>query len=428
MQKLTLGICGVVVGAALGAGALWFGARGRLAALQTDAPGKEHDAPTTAEAEPPRLSRTPEGETLVRFETETQERVGLKVEPLVAASHQPEITAYGVLQEDPACTFTLRAPVAGVVRAAETGKWPDLDQHVDAGTRVGYLEPRLTQTERIDLAAKLTQARADVLDAEAALTLARSSYESKKKLNADNKAVSDRALEEAATKVKSEEARLNAAQQITRLIEAAQSAAGVASTRFELTIEQAGQVVEALAKPGEAVEAGQLLLRIIRFDTLVARVEVPIGERFNEAVPTARIVVVGDDEHVLAGQRIGLGMNVAGAGACCPTLLFRVPIGGRALRPGAAVVAYLPAPGGARTGVAIPRAAVLRLLGKVWVYVQTGEEAFTRRELSDAEPRGGTWFATTGFKPGDRVVMDGAQVLLSEELKAQIEREEAAAK
>ena len=40
----------------------------------------------------------------------------MKTEPLTAATRQPETVAYGVLQEDPAQTFTLRAPVAGVLR------------------------------------------------------------------------------------------------------------------------------------------------------------------------------------------------------------------------------------------------------------------------------------------------------------------------
>ena len=31
------------------------------------------------------------------------------------------------------------------------------------------------------------------------------------------------------------------------------------------------------------------------------------------------------------------------------------------------------------------------------------------------------WFVTSGFAPGDRAVMDGAQLLLSEEMKSQIQ-------
>jgi biotin carboxyl carrier protein len=285
----------------------------------------------------------------------------------------------------------------------------------------------LTQTERLDVATRLMQARADAAEAEAALATARSSFDSKKKLNAENKGVSDRALEEAESKVKSEEARRSAALQIVQLLESAQSVASTSQVRFELRAEQAGEVVEAPARPGEAVEAGQVLLRIVRFDALVARVELPLGQRFDEAASTARIVPVGQEECVLVGQRIGLG-TAADSAVHGLALLFRVQTPGASLRPGAAVVAQVPAVGGRRTGVTIPRRAVVRLMGKAWAYVLTGEESFTRRELLDAETAGDAWFVTRGFQPGDRVVTDGAQVLLSEELKAQIEQEEAAAK
>jgi hypothetical protein len=424
MQKLVTGICILVLGAGVGAAVFWLSVRERLAAAPADAPAGEHGS-DAAPAEAPRLSHTPEGETVVRFETETQERVGLKTEPLVAAARQAEVGAYGVLQEDPAQSFTLRAPVAGILRTDAGAKWPSINQYVEAGVVVGYIEPRLTQTERIDLASRLTQARADAAEAEAALTSAQTSYENKKKLNADSKLVSDRVLEEAHAKVKGEEARLSAALQIVHLIESAQASGGEPALRFELRTEQAGEVMDIPASLGEAVEAGQVLLRLVRFDALVARVEVPVGQPFDAAAKAARIVVVGDEERTLVGERIGLGENVS-ATPGGPTLLFRVPTAGLSVRPGAAVVAHLPVPGGMRDGVLIPRSAVIRLMGKAWTYVQSGEESFVRRALTGAEFVGDTWFVVGDFRAGDRVVTEGAQMLLSEELKAQIEREAAA--
>jgi len=415
----------LVLGVGLGAGALWLGVRQRLAPADS-APRAAGSEPAPPKSDGPRLTYSPEGEPVLRFETETQTRVGLEVTPLVGATRQPEVTAWGVLEEDPARSFTLRAPVAGVLRAAVADQWPDLNAHLDAGTLVGYLVPRLTQTEQLDLVTRLTQTRADAAEAAAALDTARSSYESKKRLNAEDKAVSDRALEEAEARLKSEEARLHAAQEIIRLIESARSAAGSPDTRFDLRSEQPGAVLETPVRPGEAVEAGQVLLRIASFDTLVARVELPVGTRFDEAAAEAAVVPVGDDEQQLVGERIGLAAGTSAA-IHGPMLLYRVRSNGPCLRPGVAVVARVPAPGGPRSGVLVPRAAVIRLLGKTWVYVQTDTESFARRELVGGEITGDAWFAQGGLQPGDRVVAVGAQALLSEELKAQIEREEAAA-
>ncbi len=438
MRTVLVAICTLIIGAALGAGGLWLHLRGvpcpktaaELTATPEGTPPRSLGMPPGAghesqPAEPPRLSHNPAGETVVRLDTETQKRVGLKTAALVPATQPSETMAFGILEPDPSQGFTLRAPVAGVLRAADATNWPFVDQPVDAGTLLGYVEPRLTQTERIDLAARLTQARADAAEAEAALATARSSYENKRKLNAEAKAVSDRALEEALTKVKSEEARLAAARQIVQLIESAQSGAEIANTRFELRLGAPGVVVDAPAVPGEAVEAGQILLRTDRFEHLLARVELPIGEPFDHSAGHARIVLAGDPDHPLPGRLIGPAPD-APAGTHGTTLLYEVPTAGRLIRPGTPVLAYIPAPGGVRTGVAIPRAAVIRLVGKSWAYVRTDEEAFTRRELSDAHPMDETWFAIRGFQPEDQVVTDGAQVLLSEELKAQIEREEAA--
>ncbi len=127
------------------------------------------------------------------------------------------------------------------------------------------------------------------------------------------------------------------------------------------------------------------------------------------------------------GQRLGLAAATEYSAARGPILLYRVATAGLALRPGAAVIAHVPTRGGQLTGVLIPRAAVIRLLGKAWAYVQSADEQFARRELLDAEFTGEAWFVTGGFEAGDRVVTDGAQVLLSEELKAQIAKEETAA-
>ena len=415
MRRFLVAIGLLVLGAGLGTGGLWLGLHGRAT--------KEK---TAQEQEEPQLAHTPEGETIIRLETQTQQRVGLKTEVLEAATRQPELPAYGLLQEDPAASFTVRAPVAGILRTGDSATWPDLNRRIDAGALVGYVEPRLTQTERIDLAARLTQARADAAEAEAALASARASYENKRKLNVEDKAVSDRAVEEAQAKLKSEEAHRDAALRIVHLIESASTAASAPASRFELLVEQAGEVVDAPAHPGEAVEAGQILLRVGRFDTLLARIELPLGQQFDEAANAALIVPVGDEEHALVGQRLGLAVATEYSAARGPILLYRVATAGLSLRPGAAVIAHVPTRGGQLTGVLIPRAAVIRLLGKAWAYVQTGDEQFARRELAEAEFTGDAWFVTRGFEAGDRVVTDGAQVLLSEELKAQIAKEETA--
>jgi hypothetical protein len=79
---------------------------------QAEAAGERHEAPA-------RIERNAAGEALVRLDRETVERAGLRTEPLAAAEVEPEVVAYGRLQEDPAATFILRAPVAGTLLAPD---------------------------------------------------------------------------------------------------------------------------------------------------------------------------------------------------------------------------------------------------------------------------------------------------------------------
>jgi multidrug efflux pump subunit AcrA (membrane-fusion protein) len=186
-----------------------------------------------------------------------------------------------------------------------------------------------------------------------------------------------------------------------------------------LELDRGGQVVEALVHPGESVEAGQPIMRVARFDRLLARVDVPAGEIVAGGVAAAGIVPLGYENRPVRGERVAL------AAAVDPktqgqAFLFRVPDPSFTLRPGLSVTAYLETPGAPRKGVVIPRAAVVRQSGKTWVYVRTAADQFARREVNLEDPAAEGWFSRS-LSPGDRVATTGAQTLLSEEFKSQIQ-------
>jgi hypothetical protein len=70
--------------------------------------------------------------------------------------------------------------------------------------------------------------------------------------------------------------------------------------------------------------------------------------------------------------------------------------------------------GGTSAGTSVPRSAVLRWQGRLWVFVANGS-GFERRSLDGARAVTDGWFATSGVKPGDRVVTAGAESLLAAE-------------
>ncbi len=364
------------------------------------------------------------GHVAVTLDEASQRRIGLVVRRGKAARRSPVVRAYGRLEADPAFTFVLRAGIAGIVQPVPRQPWPELGERLEAGTVVGSIRPRLSAAERYDLSARLMQARAEIDEAKADLAADRSSYENKKRLNESGKVVSDRALEEAEARVKRDGARLSAATQTAELLENAVRKGPAGNESFPLEVGKSGEVVTLLAQPGEAVTSGQTLLRSVDFSRLTARVAVPAGSHVAGSVSSVRLVVIGHEEWVVgasAWSRAGRVDSTTGGDA----YLIRVESGDRLLRPGMAVTAYLEGGGAAVAGIRLPRSAVVRLAGQAWVYVQAAPDRFIRTGVHSFVPiDDATWFVGGGVSPGDSVVTTGAQELLSEELKAQIEAED----
>jgi hypothetical protein len=90
------------------------------------------------------------------------------------------------------------------------------------------------------------------------------------------------------------------------------------------------------------------------------------------------------------------------------------------LLPGMNVSILMPL-GPASAGVVVPRTATVWWQGKAWVYVERQPNGFTRCEIATDFPVEQGWFVTSGLAAGDRIVISGAQLLLSEELRAQIQ-------
>lgn len=84
------------------------------------------------------------------------------------------------------------------------------------------------------------------------------------------------------------------------------------------------------------------------------------------------------------------------------------------LVPGANLIAHLSV-GREMKGLIVPASAVVWSEGKAWIYQQTDSNRFTRRAVTTDTPVEKGFFVTRVFSPGDRVVSQGAQALLSEE-------------
>ncbi len=334
------------------------------------------------------------------------------------------MVAYGRLEEDPSRSFILRAPISGILHYAPGRDWPSLGEHLADGAVVGLIEPRFTPAERISLNNQLTTAESELNASTATVSAARSAYQRTKILNADNKNVSDQVLQDAAARLQAEEARFQAATQTARQIQASLQAANPTGSR-RLIAERGGEVVELIAQPGEAIEPGSPILRVAKLNQLLARIDIPVGQHVPVSVTTARIVPIGFENQSIPAERIAVSITSGNAVAGQPqqaqgeSFLFRLTASRFGLRPGVAVTAYLELPGPAKSGVVIPQSAVVRYQGSGFAYVQTAADEFVRKQVPLDRPTGAAYFTTENFQPGDRVVVAGAQTLLSEEFKSQ---------
>jgi hypothetical protein len=90
------------------------------------------------------------------------------------------------------------------------------------------------------------------------------------------------------------------------------------------------------------------------------------------------------------------------------------------LLPGMNITALLPG-GPSRRGAVVPGSAVVSWQGQSWIYQKTGPEQFRRVAVATDAPAVGGAYVTSAIAPGAAVVTRGAQLLLSQELKPQVQ-------
>ena len=99
------------------------------------------------------------------------------------------------------------------------------------------------------------------------------------------------------------------------------------------------------------------------------------------------------------------------------TFFYLVP--SRNVRIGMRLSVGVPVTGKKLHGAILPSAAVVWFKGKAWAYVEEGVGHFRRIELSVGTPVPNGWFEA-GLGPSPRIVVQGAQLLLSQEVQPEL--------
>jgi hypothetical protein len=262
------------------------------------------------------------------------------------------------------------------------------------GLKAAPLEPAQLPPEvkgygRVVDPAPLSTLPVEQLSAQASLEASSKEYQRLKGLYAQDQNVSTRAVEAAEVAMKKDQI----------LVEAAKA-------RLALTL---GQVALTQSNLQEFVGS------LISLKTALVRIDIPLGEALPSLPTGGRIARVGAEDHPIPAEFLGPAPT---ADPQTQSQGFLFLLKADSLAPGTAVTGWLQIPGEAQHGIIVPRAALLRHEGEVFVYVQTDEETFQRKEVEAERPVENGLFVRSGFAPNDKVVIAGAQQLLSEELKA----------
>jgi hypothetical protein len=291
---------------------------------------------------------------VIRLDKAAQEKGGILAAPLKTIFHTPELRAYGVV---------------------------------------------LSPESLADLRNRHTQARAQMENAATRFEISKKEYERLKKLNADNRNVSDRELQAAESTYRTDKVNARTAHEALVVLK------GIIQAQW-------GEIITGWLWSGapafdRLLQQLEVLVQItLPRDAFIARMPETVEIRslnnslikasFVSASPRTEARIQGLSYFYLASAATGM------------------------LPAGMTVTADVPA-GSRMKGFFIPGSAVVWLHGNPWVYVQQDEQNFVRCKVSTGKPLENGYFVADDYTGADRIVIRGAQLILSEEFRSRIE-------
>lgn len=251
---------------------------------------------------------------------------------------------------------------------------------------------RLTELSNISLNGK-----AQLQAAQAKLTASKAAFERAQKLNRDQQNVSAAQLQAAEATFRGDQATLAAADAQLRTLAAT-------------ALQEMGPVLGKSLLDGSGPAT-----RLIDRQDFLLQITLPPGIAIAQPPPTA-FVQIGNGSQVeirFVSPATRTDPKIQGVS------FFYVAAGDSGVLPGMNVLSFLPT-GDPIAGAAIPSGAIVWWQDRAWVYRRAGPMTFTRAEIATSLPArdGG---AIVKGAPAGEIVTRGAQMLLSEEFRAQIQ-------
>jgi hypothetical protein len=365
---------------------------------------------------------------VIKLGAEMAESFGIKDEPALAARWEPRAAAYGRVVPNPRATAEVRAAFGGVLRAGAKG-WPKLGDQVKSNQELARLDVRVGPQERLDLTAKLAEARLKLKGADEQVRIHQRRYE---RLRDAGEGVSRSELDSARTQMIESRTQQETAQAAVKGWQQALDAI-VGRGAEEKTWTQS-----LTAPSAGAVEPGGLVVRLVNFRVALVRLEIPPEaladgpppsvDLFNQAPVPAALEGASNRPDpagtaaLVAARLVGPAPQVEVASQYA-AYWYEANLGSKAgWRPGLFVKAFVKVPGAAaERAVSVPESSLLYHDGRALVYVRLSPGRFERREVRVLGREAGRWVLSEGVSAGEPVVSRRPQVLLSEEFRADVD-------
>ncbi len=311
------------------------------------------------EIETPNRVSNKEGITVINVNTATQLQSGIHTSPLIASTHQANISTYGSVMS--------------------------IDNLIDLRTR--YFA-----------------AKSEIEVLRTSLAQNKNEYARLQVLNQDDKNVSDKVVAVAAGNIKADEAKIAAAES---------SARNLADSMRQVW-------GESLTKQATQPNASGLLQNLITSKEVLIQTTLPFDAAEPRENSSIMIAPTAAPSHTIRAYYISRA-PISNATIQGKTYFYHA--NSTELRAGMQINAINATSIKSVSGVIVPNDAIIWYSGKPWVYRKTGKEQFSRLPIkTDIEVETG-WFYQGNLKEKDEVVTSGAQLLLSEEFKSQITNE-----
>jgi RND family efflux transporter MFP subunit len=295
------------------------------------------------------------------------------------------------------------APIDGIV---VSDPWPFVGLARSTG------EPVLALSSRVSQGRTLSELRALDTEKSAELGLAQERLTRLEGL-LEVGAVSSAEVDAARARVQTLEAQAESARRQMAAVQGAGNGSQGAPV-LEVTAPFSGEVAEILVSPGQAVSAGDPLVRMVRVEPVWVEVHLAPrdAQRLQFGVSGLWVRTTGDRDRTLfeddQEDLVSIAPEVSPRTGRVAVLL-RVDTGLSRLRLGSAVEAEVLLAEG-HEGVVIPASAIVDDAGVATAFVQLDGETFERRELA-IQGREGDQYLVEGVRIGERIVTLGGAAI-----------------